>query len=467
MTFELTCDWTLLIDNNRKIIKIDGRNTIIGWYVRYYRVITSFMAALLRPSSFTFILFFSIFALMACRQEVVEEPFHPTEDHSSYVEALDKLNLLDAALGQDWLRSSHAALTDPLDVNLPFREDFYLSPSGTTGYGYRFDMEQGQRLEIKIETVKLDSGILFMDVFRLKDDGNLIHVASRAKNAKTIEFEIIKEATYILRIQPELLRGGKYELSIMKSPSLAFPVLGKNRSAVLSFFGDPRDGGKRKHHGVDIFASRHTPIIAPTGGTIRFAGERGLGGRVVWMYDNLRDQTLYFAHLQDIMVHKGEQIFPGDTLGTVGNSGNARTTPPHLHFGIYKSGPQDPFPYIADVNKKPKKIWGKASYLGRWMRTSRPSTLLDTNSDLKSGLKKHQVLLLEAASSYSYRVSLPDGRKGYVKHTDLEDLIKPIVLRDLSSPLAMLDRPGISATDIKQLDTGVAIKIHGYHEEYL
>lgn len=38
----------------------------------------------------------------------------------------------------------------------------------------------------------------------------------------------------------------------------------------------------------------------------------------------------------------------GDTLGLVGNTGNAKTTAPHLHFGIYKSGQGaiNPLPFV-------------------------------------------------------------------------------------------------------------------------
>ncbi|MGY8915482.1 MAG: peptidoglycan DD-metalloendopeptidase family protein, partial [Flavobacteriales bacterium] len=46
----------------------------------------------------------------------------------------------------------------------------------------------------------------------------------------------------------------------------------------------------------------------------------------------------YYAHLDSIIARDGQRVKRGDTLGLVGNTGNARTTPPHLHFGIYGRG---------------------------------------------------------------------------------------------------------------------------------
>lgn len=58
------------------------------------------------------------------------------------------------------------------------------------------------------------------------------------------------------------------------------------------------------------------------------------GGKVVWMRDEARGMSLYYAHLDSQHVAAGAYVRPGDTLGFVGKTGNARTTPPHLHFGI-------------------------------------------------------------------------------------------------------------------------------------
>ena len=92
--------------------------------------------------------------------------------------------------------------------------------------------------------------------------------------------------------------------------------------------GAPREGGRRSHHGVDIFAPRGTEVRATSRARVRRVDEWKLGGRVIWLEDPERDLRLYFAHLETQDVLEGTWVAPGDRIGTVGNTGNARTTPP-------------------------------------------------------------------------------------------------------------------------------------------
>src|SRR5665811_2381303 len=78
---------------------------------------------------------------------------------------------------------------------------------------------------------------------------------------------------------------------------------------------------------------------------------KGLGGKQVWLRDRERGNSLYYAHLDSIIAVFGRTVSPGDTLGLVGNTGNARTTPPHLHFGIYNRGAVNPLPYVYETKK--------------------------------------------------------------------------------------------------------------------
>ena len=67
---------------------------------------------------------------------------------------------------------------------------------------------------------------------------------------------------------------------------------------------------------------------------------------MIWMKDQKHKRAYYFAHLDSQFVSKGMIVKPGDTLGTVGNTGNARRTMSHLHFGIYKKDGRTPVDYI-------------------------------------------------------------------------------------------------------------------------
>lgn len=139
---------------------------------------------------------------------------------------------------------------------------------------------------------------------------------------------------------------------IKKSGELAFPVSG-NTSKVGSFWGDGRDAGKRKHEGIDIFAKKGTKVVAVCDGTVS-AGNGGIGGKTVWLESDDFEWSAYYAHLDSQYVYSGQSVKRGDVIGTVGNTGNARFTPAHLHFGIYTySGAIDPLPI---VNTAPKII---------------------------------------------------------------------------------------------------------------
>ena len=123
---------------------------------------------------------------------------------------------------------------------------------------------------------------------------------------------------------------------------LTFPVQGWQSRGIGSPFGTERDGGRRRHRGVDLFAPRGTPVLAAAAGRVWRVGWDDLGGRVVWQRDGAHGAWLYYAHLDRQLVHFGQRVSAGDMIGLVGNTGNARTTPPHLHFGVYAPEAIDP-----------------------------------------------------------------------------------------------------------------------------
>ncbi|MBW3591588.1 MAG: M23 family metallopeptidase, partial [Actinobacteria bacterium] len=102
-------------------------------------------------------------------------------------------------------------------------------------------------------------------------------------------------------------------------------------------FGAPRSGG-RSHQGVDMFAARGTPVAAITDGTITRRSSSTLGG--LYIYFKGSNGTEYFyTHLQGFSdAPVGGQIKGGTHIGYVGNTGNARGTPPHVHFEVAPAG---------------------------------------------------------------------------------------------------------------------------------
>ena len=127
---------------------------------------------------------------------------------------------------------------------------------------------------------------------------------------------------------------------------LFMPVRGVAATAVANTWHAPRSGG-RKHEGEDIFAPRGTPVLAATDGVVvRFGGGK-LGGNAVWVAGR-GGRLYYYAHLDHYRPHlrTGDLVDGGDVLGYVGNTGNATTTPSHLHLGIYGAqGAVDPLQF--------------------------------------------------------------------------------------------------------------------------
>lgn len=139
-----------------------------------------------------------------------------------------------------------------------------------------------------------------------------------------------------------------WQLSRMPPPvSLPVPVQGVRAREVADTFGAPR-GRDRTHAGVDIFAARGTPVHSATFGIVSDLRDSGLGGRQVWVLGPARERY-YYAHLDGWRegLVRGEVVQPGTVLGYVGDTGNAKGTPPHLHWGIYGAeGAYDPLPLL-------------------------------------------------------------------------------------------------------------------------
>lgn len=112
-------------------------------------------------------------------------------------------------------------------------------------------------------------------------------------------------------------------------------------------WGGARSAG-RSHEGIDIFAARGTPIHATTEGIVSKVGENNLGGRTVTVI-GAGGAGHYYAHLESYAdISPNDWVDAGDIIGYVGDSGNAKGTPTHVHYGIYINGRAvNPYPLLA------------------------------------------------------------------------------------------------------------------------
>ncbi len=130
--------------------------------------------------------------------------------------------------------------------------------------------------------------------------------------------------------------------------AIPVPVYDVTVTQIDDTWGAPRPGG-RGHEGVDVFASRGTPVFAAAPGYVLRAGENTLGGLNVFTIGP-GGVRYYYAHLDRtaLGMTPGREVTTDTVIGYVGNTGNASTTPPHLHFGMYQDGPSNPYPFLVN-----------------------------------------------------------------------------------------------------------------------
>jgi murein DD-endopeptidase MepM/ murein hydrolase activator NlpD len=92
-------------------------------------------------------------------------------------------------------------------------------------------------------------------------------------------------------------------------------------------------GHPHGHIGVDIFGPKGTPILAPVDGKVKFGGN----GLTVIIEDPETGFSHWLGHLDSRTIKEGDFVFAGQQVGTLGDSGNAKGTAPHLHYNIYKT----------------------------------------------------------------------------------------------------------------------------------
>lgn len=322
--------------------------------------------------------------------------------HEKYAEKLDDTNLDETPAGRGWLAASKTAVEDPQPIEIPYRQHGYFGADKPRALGLNFTAKPGERLTLTLIRKATTPFVLYADLFKqLGTENILLHSADTA--ATTFSYDVDEPGNYILRLQPELFRTGEYSLSVSVGPSLGFPVTG-SKAKTGSYWGDSRDGGKRDHEGIDIFAPKSTPVIASADGVVAGVNEVGIGGKVVWLRLTGKNITLYYAHLDKQLVSEGQYVSKGDTLGLVGNTGNAKYAPAHLHFGVYTyRGPIDPFPFVNPLLKTAPAV--PAKNILNHLRVTKTQKLRD---DFVA--KANTILTPLAINSRGYISELPDGR---------------------------------------------------------
>lgn len=112
------------------------------------------------------------------------------------------------------------------------------------------------------------------------------------------------------------------------------PVKGATTTSwnAKSFWAEPW-GSSRTHKGIDIFAKKGTDLLATTDGIVISLGHWKKAGKHIFILGP-KWKMHYYAHLDSITIERYTFVKSGQKIGTVGDSGNAKGKPPHLHYTI-------------------------------------------------------------------------------------------------------------------------------------
>jgi peptidoglycan LD-endopeptidase LytH len=317
-----------------------------------------------------------------------------------------------------WLGAAERALNEAVTLTQPYVEHGRFQADRPDAAGFRLPVIAGERLLVEVAVSGESAGAapLFVEI-----------MGETAMNgAGILEHAIREDGFALVRVQPAIGLNAAYTLRISRAPALLFPVRGSDSRAVVGRFFEPRDGGARRHQGIDIKAPRGTPVIAAADGTIERVEETPIGGRVVWLRENDAPRLHFYAHLDTQLVRTGAHVRAGTVLGTVGTTGNAVPTMPHLHFEVQVDGRHhDPQAFLGSAasRRRPAALLADTSWLGSSARTRMAGVALRTSTEPAATgrpLPRRAPLEIVAASGRHFRVRTADGEHGYVAAALLE-----------------------------------------------
>lgn len=129
--------------------------------------------------------------------------------------------------------------------------------------------------------------------------------------------------------------------TVAPAGELFMPVPGIPPEQLSDTFTQSRGGGERLHEAIDIMAARGTPVLAAAPGKVEKLFRSDAGGNTIYIRSADGRTVYYYAHLDRYAedLREGGRVAAGDMIGTVGSTGNADPSGPHLHFAIFETTP--------------------------------------------------------------------------------------------------------------------------------
>jgi murein DD-endopeptidase MepM/ murein hydrolase activator NlpD len=153
-----------------------------------------------------------------------------------------------------------------------------------------------------------------------------------------VSYHISSQLKYILLIAASVVLGLFF--AILTYPAKTGPPLRLSASVEwnrYSYWQSPW-GSSPVHKGIDLFAGRHTPVLAPASGWVLSSGYSNNGGNHLYILGS-GWKVYYLAHLDSSYAQTNDFVQTGQVIGTVGNTGNASGKACHLHYSIFSMLP--------------------------------------------------------------------------------------------------------------------------------
>ncbi|WP_298232390.1 M23 family metallopeptidase [uncultured Azohydromonas sp.] len=152
------------------------------------------------------------------------------------------------------------------------------------------------------------------------------------------------------------------DLAVLAERRLLMPVQGMAPAELRDTFNEGRDAGARPHEALDIMAPRGTPVLAVDEGRLVKLFTSVPGGLTIYQFDPSGRYAYYYAHLDRYAdgLREGMALQRGQLIGFVGSTGNANPDAPHLHFALFRLGPErqwwkgtavNPYPLLAKAQR--------------------------------------------------------------------------------------------------------------------
>ena len=155
-----------------------------------------------------------------------------------------------------------------------------------------------------------------------------------------------------------LSRSAALSIAQPTTSGLIVPVAGVRPDQLVDSWHDAREDGARQHEALDIPAPRDTPALAAFAGRVDKLFNSSRGGTTIYVRSRDGATMAYYAHLSRYadLIQEGQAVKQGQTIGYVGDTGDAGPGNTHLHFALahmapgekwYQGTPYDPFPLLA------------------------------------------------------------------------------------------------------------------------